>query len=52
MRNSSDYEQPIFPHLAKDTVLDGLDQLSVTDITYVAIAAGSEYAAIFETWIP
>lgn len=46
----SDYEQPIFSHLAKGSVVDGLDHLSVTDIPSVAIAAGSVHAVILETW--
>ena len=36
----SDHDEPIFPNLAKDMVLDGPNQLWVADITYVAIAGG------------
>lgn len=47
----SDHDQPIFPHLAKDMVLDGPNQLWVADITYVTIAAGFVYVAvILDAW--
>ena len=47
----SDHDQPIFPNLAKDMVVDGPNQLWVADITYVAIAAGFVYlAAILDAW--
>jgi putative transposase len=47
----SDHNQPIFPNLAKDMVLDGPDQLWVADITYVAIAVGFVYVAvILDAW--
>jgi len=47
----SDHGQPIFPNLAKDTVVDGPDQLWVADITYVAIAVGFVYVAvILDAW--
>jgi putative transposase len=36
----SNHEGPIFPNLAKDLTVDGPDQLWVSDITFVAIAAG------------
>jgi putative transposase len=46
-----DHELPIFPNLAKDIVLDGPNQLWVTDITYVAITAGFVYVAvILDAW--
>jgi len=47
----SDHDQPIFPNLARDMVVDGPDRLWVTDITYVAIAAGFIYVAvILDAW--
>ena len=36
----SDHDDPIFPNLAKDMIVDGPNQLWVADITYVAIADG------------
>jgi transposase InsO family protein len=47
----SDHESPLFPDLAKDMVVDGPNQLWVTDITYIAIATGFVYlAAILDAW--
>jgi putative transposase len=47
----SDHDNPIFPNLAGDMVLDGPNQLWVADITYVTIAAGFVYlAAILDAW--
>jgi putative transposase len=47
----SDHDQPIFPNLAKDLVVDGPNRLWVADITYVAIAVGFVYlAAILDAW--
>jgi putative transposase len=47
----SDHDQPIFPNLAKDMIIDGPDQLWVADITYVAIAVGFVYVAvILDAW--
>lgn len=47
----SNHELPIFPNLAKDVTLDGPNRLWVSDITYVAIAAGFVYVAvILDAW--
>src|SRR5262249_22824408 len=47
----SDDDNPIFPDLARDRVVDGPNQLWVADITYIAIAAGFVYlAAILDAW--
>lgn len=47
----SNHEQPIFPNLTKDVVLDGPDQLWVADITYVAVTVGFVYVAIIlDAW--
>jgi putative transposase len=47
----SNHDQPIFPNLAKDMVLDGPNQLWVADITYVTIAVGFVYVAvILDAW--
>jgi len=47
----SDHDQPIFPDLAKDAIVDGPNQVWVSDITYVAIAVGFVYlAAILDAW--
>jgi putative transposase len=48
---NSDHDQPIFPNLAKDMIVDGPDRLWVADITYVAIAVGFVYVAvILDAW--
>src|SRR5262245_32445877 len=47
----NDHDNPIFPDLARDKVVDGPNQLWVADITYIAIAAGFVYlAAILDGW--
>lgn len=47
----SDHDGPIFPDLAKNTTLDGPNQLWVADLTYVSIAGGFVYlAAILDAW--
>jgi putative transposase len=47
----SNHEGPIFPNLAQDLTVDGPDQLWVSDITFVAIAAGFVYlAVILDSW--
>ena len=47
----SNHDGPIFPNLAKHVVPTGPNQLWVTDITYIAIAAGFVYlAAILDAW--
>jgi putative transposase len=47
----SDHDLPIFPNLAKDIAADGPNQLWVSDITYVAIAAGFVYVAVvLDAW--
>ena len=47
----SDHDQPIFPNLAKDMIVDGPDRLWVADITYVATAVGFVYVAvILDAW--
>ncbi|WP_245436699.1 IS3 family transposase [Mesorhizobium tamadayense] len=47
----SDHELPIFPNLAKNVTPDGPNQLWVSDITYVTIAAGFVYVAvILDAW--
>jgi putative transposase len=47
----SDHDGPIFPDLARDSIVDGPNQLWVADITYIAIAIGFVYmAAILDAW--
>jgi putative transposase len=47
----SDHESPVFPNLARETHVDGPNQLWVADLTYIAIAAGFVYlAAILDAW--
>jgi putative transposase len=47
----SDHDQPIFPNLAKNLVLDGPDQLWVADITSVPIIGSFVYVAvILDAW--
>jgi putative transposase len=47
----SDHDEPIFPNLAADMVVDGPNQLWVADITYVAITSGFVYlAVILDAW--
>ena len=47
----SDHDNPIFPDLASDRIVDGPNQLWVADITYIAIATGFVYlAAILDAW--
>ena len=47
----SDHDNPIFPDLARDRIVDGPNQLWVADITYIAIATGFVYlAAILDAW--
>jgi putative transposase len=41
----SDHDNPIFPDLARDRIIDGPNQLWVADITYIAIATGFVYLA-------
>ncbi|WP_181175158.1 DDE-type integrase/transposase/recombinase [Mesorhizobium sp. B2-6-1] len=42
---------PIFPNLAKNVTPDGPNQLWVSDITYVTIAAGFIYVAVvLDAW--
>ena len=42
---------PIFPDLARDSIVNGPNQLWVADITYIAIAIGFVYlAAILDAW--
>jgi hypothetical protein len=42
---------PIFPDLAKDVVLERLNQLWVADLTYVGIPCGFVYlAAVLDAW--
>ncbi|WGF91030.1 IS3 family transposase [Marinivivus vitaminiproducens] len=46
-----DHDLPIFPNLAKGMIPDGLNQLWVADITYVAVTAGFVYVAvILDAW--
>lgn len=48
---NSDHESPVFPNLAKDMVLNGPDQLWVTDMTYIEIRHGFVYlAALLDAW--
>src|SRR4051812_2917817 len=45
------HDQPIFPNLAKNIVLDGPDQLWVADITYVSVVGSFVYiAVILDAW--
>jgi len=47
----SDHDSPIFPNLARDKVVDGVNQLWVADLTYIAITGGFVYlAAILDAW--
>ena len=47
----SDHDNPIFPDLARDRIVDGPNQLWVADITDIAIATGFVYlAAILDAW--
>ena len=47
----SDHDNPIFPDLARDRIVDGPNQFWVADITYIAIATGFVYlAAILDAW--
>ncbi|MER8672067.1 IS3 family transposase [Mesorhizobium sp. M1156] len=47
----SDHELPIFPNLAKNVTPNSPNQLWVSDITYVTIAAGFVYVAvILDAW--
>jgi len=47
----SDHESPIFPNLAEGFTSTGPNQLWVSDLTYVAIAAGFVYVAvILDAW--
>ena len=47
----SDHDNPIFPDLSRDRLVDGPNQLWVADITYIAIATGFVYlAAILDAW--
>src|SRR6202041_834679 len=47
----SDHDNPIFPDLASDRIVDGPNQLWVADITYIAIATGFVYlAVILDGW--
>ena len=47
----SDHDNPIFPDLARDRIVDGPNQLWVADIAYIAIATGFVYlAAILDAW--
>ena len=47
----SDHDGPIFHDLVRHRTLDGLNQVWVADITYIAIAAGFVYmAAILDAW--
>jgi putative transposase len=41
----SEHDSPIFPDLAKDVVLERLNQLWIADLTYVAIPGGFVYLA-------
>jgi putative transposase len=47
----SNHDNPIFPDLARDRIVNGPNQLWVADITYIAIATGFVYlAAILDAW--
>ena len=47
----SDHDNPVFPDLARDRIVNGPNQLWVADITYIAIATGFVYlAAILDAW--
>lgn len=47
----SDHQSPIFPNLAESFIPTGPNQLWVSDLTYVAIAAGFVYVAvILDAW--
>jgi len=42
----SNHEYPIYPNLAKNIVLTGINQLWVADITYIHLADGHVYLAV------
>ena len=42
----SNHDQPIFPNLAREMILDGPDQLWVADITYVRLEEAFAYLAV------
>jgi putative transposase len=47
----SDHDQPIYPNRTRELTVDGPNQLWVSDITYVAVAAGFAYVAvILDAW--
>ena len=47
----SDHDNPIFPDLSRDRIVDGPNQLWVADISYIAIATGFAYlATILDAW--
>lgn len=47
----SNHDQPIFPDLARDLVVDRPDRLWVADLTYIPIAVGFVYVAvIMDAW--
>jgi putative transposase len=51
LTTDSEHGGPIFPDLAKDVVLEHLNQLWVADLTYVGIPGGFVYlAAILDAW--
>ena len=39
---NSNHDRPVYPNLARDMVLTGIDQLWVADITYIRVAAPEE----------
>ena len=47
----SDHDNPVFPNLARDMVVNGPHQLWVTDMTYIEIRRGFVYlAALLDAW--
>jgi putative transposase len=47
----SDHDGPIFPNRAKNLIVDGPNQLWVSDITYVSIMVGFVYVAVvLDAW--
>jgi putative transposase len=46
LTTDSQHELPIYPHLAKDMVLTGINQLWVADITYIRLEVEFVYLAV------
>jgi putative transposase len=50
-RRTSDHDHPIFRNLAKDRDVNGANQSSVVDITYLAVTTSFVYVAVvLDAW--